>query len=98
MYFQIYYLYGGTNALGENYIYSVLDWNNFRVAFSYLVMYFVLLFVVWLTLHGLYRLRVFLYNKYCKETVTENRIPESWQLINIGDKNQPKYASTVQLY
>ena len=66
----IYDVSGGTNSFDAPFIYDVLNWTeNPGVSLAYgLGVAVVGIPIIWLLLYGLYRLRVYLFNKYCMNT------------------------------
>lgn len=60
----IYYLAEGRDSDGNRYIYDVIDWSEPGRTFGVVVGCLVGLCVVYLVVYGLYKLRVFIYNRY----------------------------------
>jgi hypothetical protein len=92
----VYTLSGGTNALDQPYIYTVLDWNSDPVNG---VLYGLLPAligspIIWLCVFGIYRVRIALYyciytvdfpqNKSREDTTGQLSLPENGQSPNYG--------------
>lgn len=65
----IYYGAGGTNEIGNPYIYSVIDWRKPGTAILYsIVVVLIALPVVHMLLYGVYLLRIFIHKKCCQHS------------------------------
>ena len=70
----VYWKAGGTNPEGQPYVYSVLDWrSNPGTAALYSTLLGVVGGVVtWLSLYGLYRIKLLVYNCFCKTALVHS--------------------------